>query len=260
MTQFFSVLVAGDDYQSLMDKYDANIEVEPYVRHKFNDKEKNQKQIIEVYENILKSKLNYSKEYIDEVRRSLNEIKKLSSIEFYMEFTKGLYYDEETGDALSVENPDGKWSSYSKDKQNFTVPFLVKPSDGDQYAIETTQAKKGDIVWELMHRDDNSVRIYERSWDLIMGGVEPIEGDEDDARIINYMGTKELYFSEFKNKEEYVNYSTSYKASVFLDANGWHDINDINDENHSWGINFYDKFIKDLPDETILTILECHLI
>ena len=71
------------------------------------------------------------------------------------------------------------------------------------------------------------------------------------------MQDKQLYFSKFKNKEHYFDYSTSYWNFAYVDEkHKWVDINSAkNDE--EWINTFYERFVLPLQDDDLITIFEC---
>jgi hypothetical protein len=71
------------------------------------------------------------------------------------------------------------------------------------------------------------------------------------------MKNRRAYFDNFKNKETYVSWSTSFWGYAFVDQNGWHDIDSEKGEQIEWVNNFYDKFIKNLPENTRISVYEC---
>ena len=71
------------------------------------------------------------------------------------------------------------------------------------------------------------------------------------------MKDKQAYFEKFETKENYITSNTAFWGYAFLsDITGWLDAEDIEDQ-FVWMSNFYDLYIKNLPDDTLLTIYEC---
>ena len=168
--------------------------------------------------------------------------KVLVHILFVFEFE----FDEETGDIMSDENKNGKWSSYKLGK-SFSIPFLTK--DGR----EVFQALKKDIDWSKIHLAGS--KVYERVWEMCMENAKP--NDEHEKILFDNMKDKITYFKKFENKENYVTSNTAFWGYAFLsDITGWLDAE--GEENQfTWMSNFYNVFIKNLPEETLLTIYEC---
>ena len=248
-SKFFSVMVVGSNPSSIMEKYDIKKEVEPYVKYKYLDAEKYKKSAIKILENLLE---NYDKIGIQIASKELLEerlkaLKTISTFDYYKELTQGLYYNN-NGDAVTTENKDGHWVT-ARIGRNFALPLKLKNGD------ETYSALKQDVDWELMHKTNQEV--YATTWEMVMEGKEP--STEKEKIIYESMKDKEAYFSNFKNKEAYVNYSTSYWNYAYVDEkNGWIDINSTNSE--EWINNFYDRFVKNIKDDELITIFECSII
>ena len=161
--QHFVCIVAGENPEKLMEPYDNTKVVEPYVKYYYKDAGKLKEKFIEFYEAILNSdeETNIDK---DALREIIIDLKSLTDIEFYEELTKGLVIDAETGNALSTENENGKYSYFQLGKL-FSIPFLLK--DGR----EVFQAKKSDIDWDKIHLGGGD--IYRRAWEMVMENSAP---------------------------------------------------------------------------------------
>lgn len=242
--QHFVCIVAGDNPRAIMEEYDKFKKVEPYVVYRYEDAENLKHLYIENYKKQLADCQNeFEKEYIEDTILDLEE---MSSDDFYYEITDGLILDEDTGDALSDKNKDGKFSHFQLGKL-FSMPFLT--NDGR----EVFQAKKCDIAWDKIHL--NGGDIYARAWEMVIDGSKP--KDDYEQQIYDNMHDKEAYFLKFENKENYVISNTAFWGYAFVsDMTGWQDASDTEDQ-FVWMRNFYDMFIKNLPDDTILTIYEC---
>lgn len=240
-------MVVGENPSAIMEKFNMNKEIEPYVKYKYLDADKYKKSAIKVLENILND---YDKVGIPIMSKELMEerlkaLKALSTFEYYKELTDGLYYDE-NGDALSTENKEGKWVT-CRIGRNFAIPLKLKNGE------ETYSALNKDIDWDAMHKVNQET--YAAAWEMVMENREPLTDEE--KTIYEAMKDKDMYFSKFKNKEAYVNYSTSYWNYAFVDSQqGWIDIDDGKDENE-WINNFFDRFVKNLKDDDLVTIFEC---
>ena len=243
--QHFVCIVAGENPKILMEPYDKAKEIEPYIKYHYKDAGKLKEKYVEFYEAILKSNenINVDKEALEEI---IEDLKSLSDIEFYEELTDGLLIDEETGDAICTENEDGKYSSFQLGKL-FSIPFLTK--DGR----EVFQARKSDIDWEKIHLSGGD--IYKRAWEMVMEESEPLSDYE--KHIYENMKDKKTYFQKFENKDNYIISNTAFWGYAFVsDKTGWMDASE-SDSQFTWMSCFYDMFIKNLSDDTLLTIYEC---
>ena len=250
----FKVIVAGDNPEELMLRYDAETKVEPYVVFEHRkaadyrkDYIKSLKNMIKYYEDELKKNPDtpYLKERIDYFREEADDIENESDDDFYFGLVDGYEVNEETLDAYTRDNPEEKFTSH-KIGGFFSVPLIRK--DG----TETYQARKGDIAWEQIHLAGQ--RPYEVAWDTTHGLSEP-QGEEETA-IYENMKSRMAYFANFEDREHYVASMTAFWGLAFVDKNGWYEL-DGKTKQFDWVVNFYDRFIKPLPEDTLLTIYEC---
>lgn len=241
----FVAIVAGDNPEVLMSPYDKNIETEVRVVYKYKDAAALRDHYISVYQAIIDSDKIPEGAFKEDAKDKLAIIKAQSAQEFYYDLTEDYAHDAKTGDAVTNENPDGKWSSYRLGKL-FSIPFIL--NDG----TETFQARKGDINWELMHLHGGE--IYERAWEMVMEGSEPQTDYE--KQIYTNMKARTAYFEKFGTKENYVLGNTAFWGYAFVSKNGWLELEDDMDQ-FTWVGNFYENFIDPLPDDTLLTIYEC---
>lgn len=241
---FFTALVVGADSDKIMEKYDKNKKVNPYVIYHYKDAGKLRNNSIQLYQKLLSSG-NLSKIECDSVKAILETIESQSDIEFYLDYTEKYEYDEKTGDAITTENPYGKWT-YCKIGKLFSIPFITK------HGIETFSCKKGDVDWKKMHLFDSSV--FESAWDMVMGDRKP--ENEQDKKIYENMKNRTAYFEKFGTKENYIASNTSFWCYAYVDKNGWFELEDNMDQ-FKWVTGFYDRFISPLTDNETITIYEC---
>ena len=242
----FVALVAGDNPETLMSPYDKNIKTGPRVVYKYSDAEKIRNQYISIYKSIISSDKIEEGPFKEDAKDKLAIIENQTPEDFYYDLTDEYEHDEKSGDAITNENPNGKWSSYRLGKL-FSVPFIL--NDG----TETFQARKGDINWSLMHLHGGE--IYERAWEMVMEGSEPQTDYE--KTVYDNMKARTAYFEKFGTKENYVLGNTAFWAYAFVTTTGnWLELEDDMDQ-FVWVNNFYETFIDPLPDDTLLTIYEC---
>jgi hypothetical protein len=241
----FTLVVVGDNHAEMVKKYNKNLKVKKHLVYKFEDAEKlYQKKLF-----ILNSLINEVKDN-DERKEFLtdeyNYYKELDYLEYYTELTEGLIIDDETGDAYTDKNPDGKYDT-ARVAGVYALPLI------DKNGNETYSCKKGDVDWSRIHLFNTYP--YEVAWDTVMGGKEP----ENDAEkyIYENMKNRTTYFEYYVTKENYVKSSTSFWGYAFLsEETGWLELED-NMSQIEWVSNFYDKFIVPLKEEDIITIYEC---
>lgn len=244
--QHFVCIAAGDNPDELMKEYDKNAKTEPKLIYEFSKIEDIKKKFINMYTMALNNEdLNPAqREY---VRSTLKDISDMDNEEFYYEIVSdGDLIIGKDGNAYSTKNDNGKWSSYNIGKI-FSIPFYTK--DGR----EVFQAKKGEIDWPSIHLHGGD--IYARAWEMVVDGDKPTNDYE--TNIYENMKDKLHYFEKFATKENYVISNTAFWGYAFVsDKTGWIDASDKEDQ-FAWMRNFYDMFIKNLDDDTLLTIFEC---
>lgn len=242
----FVVMVIGDNPDELMEQYRIDKEVEPYVVFKYKDAEKMRKNSIQLFEKMLEcpKKFDLNEYGIDYIKSNLKNIKNLSSFEYYKKIVEG-YYINDDGDAISTDNPNGKWQTYKKGK-NFCIP--LKLFDGS----ETNEAICKDIDWDSMHMQNTSA--YEAVWEMIIEGREP--KDEIEQTIYDNMSTQHNYLSKFKDKDQYVIHNCAYWTYAILDKDGWHDMDGAKND-FDWISNFFNNFISKIGENEKITIFEC---
>lgn len=244
-SRFFNVMVVGDNHKELMDKYSIDLQVDSYVKYEYLKADKYLNNAIKALDNILENadKIGIDQSVKDSLSHRVKILRKMTPFEYYRGLTDGLYYDE-NGNALTNENPEGHWKT-ARIGRNFALPLKLK--DGS----ESYSARMDDIDWMAMNEP---TALYEAAWEMVVDGREPT--NEEEERVYQSMKDKTTYFSNFKDKEDYVNYSTSYWNYAFVDENGWKDVDEEGDEK-KWINNFFERFIKNLKPNDLITIYEC---
>lgn len=241
----FVCIAAGENSEDEMQKYDSNKKVGKYLVYRFEDAEKIRQQYIDMYEKVLQSD-NVSQADKNDVKELLEPIKNMSSDDFYYDLTLDYELDDETGDAYSTKNPSGHWSGFARGN-SFSIPFALK--DG----TTSPRARKGDIDWEKMHYHD--IEKYAATWEMVVEGRKP--QNDAEKQMYEYMKNATGYFQKFGTKENYVTSCTAFWGYAFMSPEtGWVEL-EPNVNQFEWMNGFYDRFIKPLPDDTILTIFEC---
>lgn len=246
-SRFLSVMVVGKNPEKLMEKYDNALKVKPYIKYRYLDASKlkanAEKLLSEITNN--PEKFTISKTQCDYFKERLKSISAMSSFEYYSTITHGLYYDED-GNALSEENPNGKWDKYNLGK-NFSYPLKLK--DGK----EVYQALAKDVDWDSMHMNTEYVKLFETIWALVVEDDDPSTQQEENLKA-NW-STKKNYLANFKSVDDFVAHNCAYWNYAFLNENGWVDVDDCGSE-EKWIGEFFDKFIETLKDDDLVTIYE----
>lgn len=248
-SRFFSLMVIGDDPMKIIEKYGADFKVEPYIKYRYLDAKKYHSTAIKTLKQVINNfnSLSIKPNIKETLTKRLENISKLTPFEYYRELTDGLFYDND-GNAISEENPNIKYNTCKKGR-NFSLPLILK--DGS----ESYSALVKDIDLEAMN--GKSKEIYEAAWEMVMEDRKPQNDIEE--QTYNSMKDKTAYFSNFKSKEDYVTYSTSYWNYAYADINGWIDVDDEGDE-MKWIKNFYSRFIKNLNPNDLVSIFECSIL
>jgi len=243
--KLFTLMVVGDKPDELVSKYDSNLKVEPYIKYYYKDIAKYKKKAIkiaqELVDNANKLELtDFMKEYFKE---KVTDLKNLSDFEYYTTICNDCSFDED-GNALSTENPNGKWIS-CRIGRNLCTPLKLKNGS------ESLQARAGDVDWGKMHMVN--VDLYSTAWQLFNKEREP--KTEEEKQIYENIKNQKKYFESFKSEEDYVNYCCSYWCYAYLDENGWFDADGHKDYN--WITSFYDKYVKTLKPDSYISLYEC---
>lgn len=242
----FTVMVVGDNPHELMEKYNSNIEVEPYVKYKYKDADKIKNNSIKLFESIIEDprKFDLNDYAVDMLKEKLSKMKNLSTFEYYKSLVEG-YFIDDNGNALSTENPNGKWQTY-KLGNNFSLP--LKLLNGG----ETRESINSEIDWDSMHMNNTSV--YESVWQMVVEGREP--KNEHEQTLYDNMSVHTNYFKKFNNVDEYVIHNCAYWNYAYLDKNGWVDMDDAKNM-FLWISTYFDKFVSKLQPTDKVTIFEC---
>lgn len=224
----YTVLVAGDVDLS---KYDKNIPVETYVAYKFSERSKIKKIALQTYNELYKkitSDKNFQPALSGLLLMKLQDIEEMTDEEYFEEVTKGMQYDE-NGDAITNINPNGKYIDLFEPSLLTAMPlkdvyFKCKVSELYPYKMNIIQQKK-----------------YEERWNDIMTG--------DYAPMV-----KENLINRYGDKETYLKVMTEpmfYNAFV-SEETGW--VEQSDEDQIQWVINFRERFIKNLPEDTKLKV------
>ena len=238
-------MVVGDNHKELMGKYSIDLQVDSYVKYEYLKADKYLNNAIKALDNILNNadKIGIEASVKESLTQRIKILKKMTPFEYYRELTQDMFYDE-NGNALTNENPQGHWKT-ARIGRNFAIPLRLK--DGS----ESYSARMDDIDWMAMIEPTD---LYEAAWEMVIDGREPT--NEQEERVYESMKDKTTYFSKFKDKEDYVNYSTSYWNYAFVDENGWKDVDEEGDEK-KWINNFFERFVKTRNPNDLITIYEC---
>lgn len=221
----FSVLVAGDVDLS---EYDANKKVQPYVVYKYSDRHNIRQQAIDIYKEFLKKNDDEASLMSSFLNIKLQEIEESTDEEYFESATKGMIFDNQTGDALTTINPNGKYRIIKEPSADTAVPLI-----NEKFQCNVSELPPYKV-------DEFLKSKYEEHWDHVM---------KNGAKM-----AKDSLLQTYGNKEMYVNVMIEpmfYNAFVSNET-GWVEPN--YDEQNEWVLTFRDRFIKKLSKNTKLKV------
>ena len=172
--------------------------------------------------------------------------------------------DEETWG--NYTNPNSKWDWYSIGGR-WTGFFKIK--DNPKYpddiylgcpGVMTSSANKGyadsirlcDIDFEGQERD--TIQRLEKNWNEYQ---DKVNNGYQHAGFIYGISTNDTKESYIENRKEFSTYALLKNGEWFANGEmGWWAMS--SDEDDNWQIEF-NKLIKSLPEDTLLTIVDCHI-
>jgi hypothetical protein len=292
----FAVLVIGDNVEEQLAKYDESIVMEKYVKHTKEQLIIEEKKSIEDYKNTtyadyLADPVKYAENVTNE--KHLNYLKEdfpktleMTDEEIYQQAIKWEEPEDigPDGEVYSTYNPHSKWDWYEvggrfagqitvKDGVEIENPnFSWGWRDEDKETIiasghKTDSAYVKDIDFTKMHRTEKDYKKSLRYWELIVEGAKPKNKEEEEMVKFNWY-KPEFYLERYKDKETYAKCSSSFSMWAVVKDGVWYEkgnmgwwamSSETNDEAVDWEMNFFDRFIKDLPEDTLITVVDCHI-
>lgn len=254
---FRTLLVIGENHLDIARKYSLDTKVEPYIRYRFDDAEKLHIKYLKTLEGLIKKTQGTSQLLADKYKELYDEYREMDDFEYYQQLTYGCKYDD-NGDAWSEENPNAHYQyeqCYDKrirqdqrNEANFSIPLILK--DGKK----AYSALMGEIDWEKNHM--YNTEIYQSAWDICVNGKKPVT--EEEKLIKQNFSRRNEYFSNFKSADEYIRHNCSFwcygvaTQEKYVCADSQAPI--------EWTANFYDRFVRNLPDSERLSIYEMKLL
>ena len=281
MTHYI-VLVIGEDVEGQLAPYDENIEMPEYKRELVSKEDK--RRFTETYIEFKKSK-----NYGVKSKEKANENSKLSFEELYKKYgddwngncwkkhTNGEWWEYSTYNPKSKWDwfeIGGRWAGSLKLNKNVSKSEYGHPNFS--YGWDEKDKKevlRNGCVDSAFKKDIDfspDKKIYKESirfWELKVEGQEP-KNDEDKEFLKRDVWKKEYYLEKFKTKEIFAKLQSEFTTYAILKDGEWLEAGQMGwfgcssatpKEQRDFKENFYDKFIKDLPDDTLLTIVDCHI-
>lgn len=253
---FRIVLVVGENHKEIIKKYSADTTVDKHLFMKREDAAKQKEKKMEIIKGMIEMKDGFLTDAQKEIYNNMYlDLKEMDDFEYFTTITEGCTYDETTGDAYTTTNPNAYYK-YERcpqatldkygEESPFANPFVLK--DG---TISYT-AKVEDIDWTKMHM--SNTLPYEVAWETVIEGRKP--KNESEEKIYTFMKDKRDYFTNnFKNKDEYIKHSCSFWCYGVANENWYKEVDDTV-RDIEWTSTFYDKYIKTLKGDEVLTIYE----
>jgi len=292
----FAILVIGDNVEEQLAKYDENIEMPRYVKHTKEELIAKEKESIEEYKNTtyaeyLADPVKYAENVNNEghlkyLREDFPKKLEMNDEEIYQYAMR--YYDEDqigpNGEVYSTYNPDSKWDWYEvggrwagtiavKDGVEIDEPNFSWGWDADSRAkviaegLKTDSAYVKDVDFSKMHRTEEDYKNALRFWELIVEGDKP-KNKEEEEQVKWSFYKPEYYIKRYKDKETYAKCNSSFSMWAVVKDGVWYEKGEMgwwamssetDDEALDWEMNFFDRFIKDLPEDTLITVVDCHI-
>jgi hypothetical protein len=214
------------------------------------------------------------------------EVKKGKEVEFItaqkrkMSDSKAATYDKLTTKQFMskwgyVKNPDtNEWGYYYNENAKWdwyqiggrwTGMFKMKPNRKSKLGEagvfnnkplhDADQAKKGDIDWKAMQiLTPEQVADFTKHWEEVLSGKSYYKPE---------------YFKEkYGTLEKYLKQSALFTTHSVLNDDGWHEAGQMGwfgcssssvEAEENWDNNYFKNFIEPLSDDTLLTIVDCHI-
>jgi hypothetical protein len=292
----FAVLVIGDNIEEQLEKYDENLVTPRYVKYTKEQLISKKRKEIEDYKNSTYAEyladpeayaadcnneghLNYLKnEFPKKLEWNDDEIYE-NAISWYEKSEIG-----PEGEVYSTYNPNSKWDWYEiggryagrlilkegvkkEAEPNFSWGWGAEDIDEILKEPRVDTALMKDIDWDKMHHVQSKYDSAIRFWEMKIEGAEPTT--EEEKKLLEWDWYKpEFYTERYKNKETFAKSRSSFTMWAIVKDGEWFEkgkmgmfgmSDESNDEGLDWELNMYDKFIKGLPEDTRLTVVDCHI-
>lgn len=292
----FAVIVIGDNIESQLEKFDENLETPRYVKFTKEQLIAEGRKEIEDYKNGLYSEyLADPEKYTSECQNEAHINYITNEFPKKLEWTDEQVYQDQVenyepedigknGEVYSTRNPNSKWDWYEiggryaarlilkegvtkETEPNFSWGWDVKAKSEALSENRVDSAKVGDLDWSKMHLCEETYNKAIRFWEMKVEGAEPITDKEKEE--LEWDWYRDGYYEDrYGDKETYAKCVSSFTAWAVVKDGEWYEKGQMgwfgsSDETHDeavdWDMNMYDRFIKDLDPETVITFVDCHI-
>jgi hypothetical protein len=267
----FTVLVIGENPEKQLEPFDENIEFPEYEKGLVPEEEK--KRFVEFYTTPSDEK------YFKLSEEGAEENKKLSFDELYGKYGEGWNGDcwsKNIDDELaeySTYNKNskwdwyqlgGRWTGFFKLKEGATGEIGergIYPKEIKKGFVD--QAYKGDI--DFLGMEAENILNAEKNYDDFLNKFAD-ESENKEMLMFQYgiknIGTKED--PKIETKEDYVERHVGITTYAVLKHGQWYEKGTMG----WWGISTnevddwdkrFNELLKDLPDDTLLSLYDCHI-
>lgn len=262
MNRFRTILVIsydGQDPDLIAEKYSTSLKINPEIGRKVTDEE-----LVNTYFNYIDLLVNTVDNKDDETyKKTANTVANMTPLEFYKSKYNGSPdLDSENNlieyhnDKAEYEFPKCHQKSFEKwgEEAEFSNPFHLKNGK------TAYMAHFDEIDWNREH--GYRKELYDAAWEICVNGMKP--KNEEERVIAERMSNRNGYFENFKNKEEYIAYSTSFwmfgvaTEESYIDA--FKNEENRKDGGIKWATEFYDTFIKNIEGNPLLSIYEVKML
>ena len=265
MSHFMVAVMAKDeeDIGRLLEPYDENLEVEPYVQCRKNE-------LLELAKEKQKRLLGArAKEILEPVEMRILKAETDEELYWaYREFANG-NYDEE-GNEVTTYNPLSKWDWYMIGGR-YTNRVAIDAGNPDVIALQNGEVRGGirfvdgarikNIMFSKMKPVTEEEAI--RQWRLLIGSEEP--KDEDEKMFLFFSDTADMY----DGLEDYILSETTFSPYAFIDSSGnWHERGNMGwfgmesttkETRQSFEKEFLDYISSPEHQDEYMVIVDCHI-
>jgi hypothetical protein len=260
----FSVLVIGDNVEIVLEQYDENIEVTPYVGQPAYIVERDfRRHQVSCFTKLFKGE---TLDAFDELTLTLDKVNA-----DWWERWSGESLDSE-GNALTTYNPNSKWDWYSIGGRWTGALILKDDAEGrlgvsgvfdNQPEHDADISTIGDVDWVAMNKLAKEKSAKE--WDNLF---KPYDNHDFCLYNKDYVEKqKKIHLEIYGTKEEYVRrrgFWTTY-ALVTEDEwiapgeMGWFGLSTDETIDREAYDNKFVSYLKSLPKNTAITVVDCHI-
>lgn len=292
----FAVLVIGDNIDEQLEKFDENLDTPRYVKYTKEQLIAEKRKEIEEYKNGTYAKYLADPEayaadctnenHLNYLKNEFPKKLEWTDEEIYAEGIK--WYEKSEigpeGEVYSTYNPNSKWDWYQIGGR-YAGRLILKEGvekeaepefswGWDANAMEEVlkeprvdTALVGNIDWSKMHNVQSKYDEAIRFWEMKVEGAEPTTDEEKEQLKWDWYKPS-FYLDRYKNKETFAKSRSCFTMWAIVKEGEWFEkgkmgfwamSSETDDEALDWELNMYDRFIKDLPADTRITVVDCHI-